>query len=84
MGAGSDSFEQINCSRQAHPVWFCTYEIDISDGVFAIASFLDFRMHGGRAYANERARVVREVVCRFTEREPAEVRRSRTANRRAG
>ena len=80
LGDASDLFEQISCSRQAHPSWFCTYEIDITDGVFAVASFLDFRMHGGRAYANQRARAVREVVCRFTDCETEQARRNRIAN----
>ena len=81
VGDASDSFESISCFQQLNPQWFCTYQIEIGEEFSVSATFLDFRMHGGRAYANERARFVREFVCKFTDCELDEMRRSRLATR---
>jgi hypothetical protein len=81
IGEASDAFESIRCHEHAHQSMFCTYEIDIGDTVSLSAMFLDFRLHGGRAYANQRAGFVREVVCRFTDCEADEARRRRLAER---
>lgn len=67
IGNASDAFESIRCMAQLNPNYFCQYTIDISDQIVAEVSFLDFRLHGGRDYANRRARFVREVVCGFTD-----------------
>jgi|GEM_PF-3216176 len=67
VGDESDDFESISCFGQLNPIYFCTYTIEISSDIVASASFLDFRLHGGRAYANKRANFLREVVCRFTD-----------------
>ena len=67
VGDASDAFESINCMNRLNPIYFCTYTIDISDRIVAVASFVDFRMHGGRDYANRRARFIRDVICKFTD-----------------
>jgi hypothetical protein len=81
VGEASDSFESIRCFRELNPSWFCTYQVDLGDMISASATFLDFRLHGGRAYANLRAQFVREIVCRFTDCEADEARRGRLATR---
>ncbi|WP_157644305.1 hypothetical protein [Bradyrhizobium sp. WSM2793] len=42
--------------------------MSITEGVVAQVRFVDFRLFGGRAYANRRLRFVREVVCRYLTR----------------
>ena len=81
VGDASDSFESISCHEELKPSWFCTYEIDVGDTITVSAKFVDFRLHGGRAYANQRAQFVREFVCKFTDCEPDEARRRRLAAR---
>jgi hypothetical protein len=75
VGEASDSFESISCFRELNPSWFCTYQVDLGDMISASATFLDFRLHGGRAYANLRAQFVRVIVCRSTDCEADEARR---------
>ena len=81
VGDASDLFESISCSEAANPNWFCTYEIDIGDTIAVSAKFADFRLHGGRAYANQRAQFVRELVCKLTDCESEDVRRGRLVAR---
>jgi hypothetical protein len=67
VGGPSDSFEAIRCNYTSHTLSYCSYSVEITDRIWARANFLDFRLHGGRAYANQRARFLREVICRFVE-----------------
>jgi len=67
VGDPSDAFTSIKCSKPSHPGVFCTYSIPITEKISANATFVDFRRHGGREYANRRARFIRETVCKFTD-----------------
>ena len=67
------SLRTIRCRRdleRSHPSFFCNYEIILSPDVRATASFIDFRMHGGRDFANERIANIREVLCGFVTCDP--------------
>jgi hypothetical protein len=67
------SLRIIHCRRdlpRSHPSFFCNYHIRLGPGVRAMASFLDFRMHGGRDFANERIENIREVLCGFVTCDP--------------
>jgi hypothetical protein len=63
---GIDEFMHVHCYPEATPIYFCSTEMRIGPTLVAQVSFADFRFHGGRAYANERARKFREIVCRYT------------------
>ncbi|UWU85205.1 hypothetical protein N2605_01735 [Bradyrhizobium yuanmingense] len=68
MGEPADEFFSVQCEGRLHPVFLCKYMMSITEGVVARVSFVDFRLNGGRAYANRRLRFVREVVCRYLTR----------------
>ena len=65
MGGEGDEFLQAYCYNPLNDVYFCKYNFEIVKDIAADASFLDFRAHGGRDYANRRVRLARQVVCRF-------------------
>jgi hypothetical protein len=56
--------------EKSHPSFFCDYEIRLSPDVRATASFVDFRLHGGSDFANERIANIREVLCGFVTCDP--------------
>jgi hypothetical protein len=64
-GTPDDGFERIQCQAQMHPNFFCTYTFEISNKLVAEASFLDFRLHGGKSYANERVKFAYDVICKL-------------------
>jgi hypothetical protein len=64
----SDEFFSAQCEGRLNPVFLCKYTMSITNGVVAYVSFVDFRIYGGRTYANRRLRFVREVVCRYLTR----------------
>lgn len=68
VGESSDEFFSARCEGRLHPVYLCNYSMSITEGVVAHVAFVDFRLYGGRAYANRRLRFVREVVCRYLTR----------------
>ncbi|MBR0783611.1 hypothetical protein [Bradyrhizobium iriomotense] len=68
VGGSDDEFFSVRCEAQLNPVFQCTYTMSITEGVVAFATFVDFRLYGGRAYANRRLRFAREVVCRYLTR----------------
>jgi hypothetical protein len=61
--AGTDRFEIIRCLN--NPVPRCDAEMRIDRNIGARVGFMDFRLHGGRDFANARLRMVHETVCRF-------------------
>ena len=68
-GGSDDEFFSARCpGPPLNPVFQCNYSMSITEGVVARVSFVDFRLFGGRAYANRRLRFVREVVCRYLTR----------------
>ena len=68
VGESSDEFSSARCEGRLNPVFECSYSMSITEGVVAQVDFVDFRLYGGRAYANRRLRFVREVVCRYLTR----------------
>jgi len=68
VGEPADEFFSVQCEGRLHPVYLCNYTMSITEGVVARVGFVDFRLNGGRAYANRRLRFVREVVCRYLTR----------------
>ncbi len=65
IGQSDDEFFSAQCEARLNPVFLCTYTMSITSGVVAYVHFVDFRLYGGRTYANRRLRLVREVVCRY-------------------
>jgi hypothetical protein len=67
--SGVDEFLELRCNPQATPGYFCTANMLVgrvrSSVLSSQVAFSDFRFHGGRAYANDRARRCRPIVCRF-------------------
>jgi hypothetical protein len=68
VGESSDEFFSARCEGRLNPVYLCHYSMSITEGVTAQVDFVDFRLYGGRAYANRRLRFVRDVVCRYLTR----------------
>ncbi|SCC81399.1 hypothetical protein [Saliniramus fredricksonii] len=66
IGDESDYFGDIDCSQALNPRWLCDYRAHITHNIAITASFVDFRLHGGREFANQRMRFIRETVCTFT------------------
>jgi hypothetical protein len=64
---GVDTFVYLSCSLERNPEFFCAASVRVGPTLTARVSFADFRLHGGRAYANERIRKFREIVCRYAE-----------------
>jgi hypothetical protein len=65
--AGTDEFVRIHCYPEATPNYFCELDMRVGRGVTALVRFADFRFHGGRLFANERARKLREIACRYVQ-----------------
>lgn len=69
VGGSDDEFFSARCpGPPLNSVFQCNYSMSITEGVVAQVSFVDFRLFGGRAYANRRLRFVREVSCRYLTR----------------
>ena len=66
IGDESDNFGNIDCFQALNPRWLCDYRAHITHNIAITASFVDFRLHGGREFANQRMRFIRETVCTFT------------------
>lgn len=68
IGDPGDEFFSVQCEGRLNPVYQCTYTMSITEGIVGSATFVDFRLYGGRAYANRRVRFAREVACRYLTR----------------
>lgn len=66
-GSAADQFSLAICFSERNADFFCTYYFDAADFVTGEAHFMDFRLHGGRKFANERLRFARSTVCRYLE-----------------
>lgn len=64
---GIDEFVLLSCSpqREARPGYLCEARLRLGRNLQANVQFSDFRFQGGARFANERARVFRETVCKF-------------------
>jgi hypothetical protein len=67
LGEAKDKFIQAYCYNPPNAVYFCSYRFVVTDRLTATVKFLDFRVHGGREYANRRVAFARKVICRFLE-----------------
>jgi hypothetical protein len=68
FGKPDDLIRKIRCPRsldQANPKHLCEYYIVLSSNVVAKVAFVDFRVHGGLAFAEERIRAFKAVICRY-------------------
>jgi hypothetical protein len=67
--AGRDEFTHLACLRGRSgevPVWNCdVLQFALSPAVFATTDFANLPLQGGRAMANDRARVLTAAVCRY-------------------
>lgn len=62
---GEDEFSFMSCPSTTHSAYWCTAYLNLRQDLGATVSFADFRVHGGRAFANERIRWLRQFACRF-------------------
>ncbi len=63
-----DDFFYAKCNDQiekARPERFCTYAVPLGKNYLALVDFLDFRLHGGRAFADERIAAFRRAMCKY-------------------
>jgi hypothetical protein len=70
---GNESIRIIKCRvgiERSHPTFFCEYQIRLSADMIASAHFLDFRLHGGPEFANNRVEHIRDVLCGFVPCDP--------------
>jgi hypothetical protein len=65
--AGDDEFIEVSCNveSESRADAFCETQMRIGTELVAYVSFVDFRFHGGRLFANARARAFRDAMCRF-------------------
>jgi hypothetical protein len=68
FGEASDTFFSVHCPGRPNSRYRCTFDTNVTDGVIAQVKLADFRVHGGRAWANNRIRFSRELACRFLTR----------------
>lgn len=67
LGDVTDDFTLVTCIGTSSRGTLCAHGLVVAEGLRAEASFIDLRVHGSRSIANERTRLAREVVCRFTD-----------------
>lgn len=67
VGDSGDEFITTRCFNPTDPEFFCEYTFLITSGIVGRADFSDFRLNGGRDYANRRVRLTRQAICRFFE-----------------
>jgi hypothetical protein len=68
LDTGNPAVRRVGCStdpERSHPEYYCDYEIILADDLFAQASFVDFRLHGGRRFARQRVAEIRQTLCQF-------------------
>jgi len=65
--SGVDQFALSYCFTELRPEYFCRTELRIGPSLVGNVSFLDFRLHGGRTFLNDRAKKIREIVCGYAE-----------------
>lgn len=59
----ADEIRRIQCSRGATALQFCEYRVPLNSHLTAAFHFVDFRLHGGRAFARERIRAFKRTMC---------------------
>lgn len=64
---GRDEFMEVRCTPEATPNYRCETVTRLGPNLVGNVDFPDFRFKGGRQYANERARRLREIVCQFVD-----------------
>ena len=67
---------KIRCGRslaKTHPRFFCTYYVVLSNHLISEVDFVDFRVHGGVQFAEERVRAFKATICQYVrcDREPS-------------
>jgi hypothetical protein len=62
----TDGIQHVRCvapPEKTHPENFCNANIVINDRLVAEVQFVDFRMHGGRRFLQERIRAFKKHIC---------------------
>lgn len=59
----ADEIRRIQCSRGGTALQFCEYRVPLNPHLTAVLNFIDFRLHGGRAFARERIRAFKRIMC---------------------
>lgn len=68
LDPNNPAVRRIGCMlnvERSRPEHYCDYEIILADNLVAKASFVDFRLHGGRQFARERMAEIRDTLCQF-------------------
>jgi hypothetical protein len=61
-----DNFDLISCyDSPAKSFFFCTYSVRVNEMVWLSVSFVDFRFHGGRKFANDYMRLILQKYCEY-------------------
>lgn len=63
-----EKFFRARCNSQEPkivPRYYCTYAVPLGKNYMADVGFLDFRAHGGRAFADRRIAAFRRAMCRY-------------------
>jgi hypothetical protein len=63
---GPDDIVAIKCSgdgARTPPDFYCKYRFPLNQNIMVSMDFLDFRLHGGRAFARERIRAFKKFAC---------------------
>jgi hypothetical protein len=64
----SDPYFFASCSdplEKARPAFMCKYAIPLGPNYLAMVDFLDFRLFGGRAFADERIGAFQRAMCQY-------------------
>lgn len=59
----ADEIRRIQCSRGGTALQFCEYQVPLNPHLTAVLNFVDFRLHGGRAFARQRIRAFKRIMC---------------------
>ena len=63
---GRDGIYAVKCLTPiegSHPEFYCTAYVDLNDNIGAELTFIDFRLHGGRAFLRERIAAWKSHMC---------------------
>ncbi|BCJ90522.1 hypothetical protein IZ6_12570 [Terrihabitans soli] len=63
FGEPGDAFSSVRCAGPQSNKILCGFAVDITSDVDAEVLFSDFRVHGGRDWANERVRFAKREIC---------------------
>ena len=68
FGEQGDILRKVQCTEppeSLNSIYFCSYYTVLSKNAYAKIRFVDFRAHGGVAFARDRIALFRKTVCQF-------------------